>query len=54
VLLQTVLLATHSEKETMSPKGLDCKHFHAPHTISSGIVPEYQFFEEWELTIQRR
>ena len=34
VLLQTVMLARHGEKETMSPKELNFKNFHDPHTVS--------------------
>ena len=34
VLLETVMLAMHGEKETMSPKELDFKHFHRPHPVS--------------------
>ena len=34
VLLQTVVLAIHGEKETMSPKELNFKNFHGPHTVS--------------------
>src|SRR3989442_959282 len=33
-LLQTVMLAIHGEKDTMSPKELDFKNFHGPHTVS--------------------
>ena len=34
VLLQTVVLAIHGKKETMSSKELDFKHFHGPQTVS--------------------
>ena len=34
VLLQTVLLAMHGEKDTMSPTVSDFKNFHGPHTVS--------------------
>jgi len=33
-LLQTVMLAMHGEKDTMSPKELDFKNFHELHTVS--------------------
>jgi hypothetical protein len=33
-LLPTVMLAMHGEKDTMSPKQLDFKNFHGPHTVS--------------------
>jgi hypothetical protein len=33
VLLQTVVLAMHGKKETMSPKALAFKHFHGPQTV---------------------
>ena len=33
-LLQTILLVRHGEKETMSPKELNFKNFHGPHTVS--------------------
>ena len=39
VLLQTVLLAMHGEKDTMSPKELDFKNFHGPHTVSPRSWP---------------
>src|SRR5712691_9575643 len=38
-LLQTVVLAMHGEKETMSPKELNFKHFHGPQTVPCVLGP---------------
>src|SRR5438132_12983061 len=39
VLLQTVVLARHGEKETLSPKELNFKHCHGPQSVSCVIGP---------------
>ncbi len=39
VLLQIVVLAIHGEKETMSPKELNFKHFHGPQSVPCVIGP---------------
>src|SRR5438132_1553068 len=39
VLLQTVVLARHGEKETLAPKELNFKHCHGPQAVSCVIGP---------------